>query len=274
MLAPRVVLFTPENFVGSQSRAADPVFEALSEIERRQIPLILSTSGTRAQLESLRRKIGHGHPFITESGGALFIPDAYFALRLEGAARVGRYFCVPFGRPSEEASEAVEEIAAESGAEVVCYKDMSAREISRNSGMNEREGQASREREFSERFYFAGNVDSAAPAFERIAHERHWQIRRYHPFWELYAGNDAGKAVRYLMRIYREALRSRLRSVSIASSSEDADMLAASDQAFVLPLRSGHFDEALLSRVPHAARIDAPGATGWNQAVVTLLTRL
>jgi len=80
--------------------------EALFEIERRKIPLVLSTRGTRAQLEVLRRKIGHGHPFSTEGGGGLFLPDGYFSLRLEGATRAARYLCVPFGRSSREAGTA------------------------------------------------------------------------------------------------------------------------------------------------------------------------
>ena len=46
---------------------------------------MLLTRGTRAQLELLRRKIEHAHPFITEGGGGLFLPDGYFSLRLEGA---------------------------------------------------------------------------------------------------------------------------------------------------------------------------------------------
>lgn len=274
MLAPRVIIFTPSDLLGSPARAAHPASEALSEIERRTIPLVLSTLGTRAQLEPLRRKIGHAHPFIAEGGGGLFIPDGYFALRLEGARRVGRYFCVPFGRSSLEAGEALEDIARQARAEVVPYAEMKVREISRNTGMTEREAQGSREREFSERFFFAGNADLAVPSFERIAGEHNWQMRRSEPFWELSSGNDEGKALRYLMRLYREVLRSRVRSVGIGASFEDLSLLAASDQAFIVPLSSDRFDDKLVSKLPKAARIDVPGAAGWNQTVLDVLSRL
>lgn len=273
MLAPRVIIFTPSNLLGFPTRDAHPASEALSEIERRNIPLVLSTRGTRAQLEPLRRKIGHGHPFVTEGGGGLFIPDGYFALRLEGAKRMGRYLCVPFGRSSQEAGEAVEDIAREARAEAVRYAEMNAREISRNTGMTERDAEGSREREFSERFFLAGNADLAVPSFERIAGEQNWQIRRSEPFWELSSGNDEGKAVRYLMRLYREALRSRVRSVGVGTSVEDFSLLAASDQAFILPLNSDSFDEKLVSKLPNAARIDVPGTAGWNQTVLDTLSR-
>lgn len=274
MLAPRVIIFTPSNLLGSANNLAQPASDVLLEIERRSIPLVLSTRGTRAELEPLRRKIEHAHPFITEGGGGLFIPDGYFSLRLEGASRVGRYLCVAFGRPAQEASIAVEDIARQAGAEIVRYAEMTAREIMRNSGLSERDAQASREREFSERFFFAGNVSQAAAAFQEIARERKWQIRVSEPFREFFSGNDEGKAVRYLMRFYRQALRSRIRSVAIGASCEDIPLLAASDQAFVLPISNGRFDDQLLRKLPNATKIDVPGPAGWNQTVRDVLSRI
>ena len=274
VLAPQVVIFTASNLLGSSTRAAPPASEALREIERRNVPLVLSSRGTRAELEPLRRKIGHAHPFITEGGGGLFIPDAYFSMRLEGAKRVGRYLCVPFGRSSQEAGAAIENIARQAGAEVVRYAEMNARDIASNTGMTERNAEGSREREFSERFFFAGNADLAASPFEKIASQHHWQIRRFEPFCELCSGNDEGKAVRYLMRVYREALRSRVRSVAVGASFEDFTLLAASDQAFIVSPSSDSFDKKLLSRLPNAARINLPGAVGWNQALLKVLGRV
>lgn len=274
MLAPRAVIFTPSNLLGSPARAAYPAAEALAEMEKRNIPLVLLTRGTRAQLEPLRRKIGHSHPFITEGGGGLFIPDGYFAIRLEGARRVGRYLCVPFGHPSRDAAAAVEDIARRAGAEVVRYAEMSPREIARNTGMNERDATASRDREFSERFFFAGNAAVGAPTFERIAGELNWKVRGSEPFWELCSGNDEGKALRYLMRLYRETLRSRLRSVAIGRSFEDLALLSASDQSFIVALSPDRFDDTLLSKLPDAAKINVPGTIGWNQTVLNALGRI
>jgi mannosyl-3-phosphoglycerate phosphatase len=271
MLAPRVVIFTPSKLLGPPTHLSQPASEVLTEIERRNVPLVLSTRGTRAQLEPLRRKIGHAHPFITEGGGGLFIPDGYFALRLEGARRVGRYLCVPFGRSSREAAAALEDIAREVGADVVRYAEMKTREIARNTGMTEREAEESREREFSERFFFAGNTDLTASSFERIAGEHNWRIRRGQPFWELYSGNDEGKAVRYLMRLYREALRSRIRSVGIGASMEDASLLEAADQAFILPVKRDRFDEQLVAKLPNTSKINVAAAAGWSQTVLKIL---
>src|SRR5580704_1960826 len=121
MLPPRYVFFTALEgaLLDSGSKSWAPAAAALAELAHRSVPLALVTPGTRAELEPLRRKIGHALPFITESGGALFLPDGYFSQHLEGAVRVGRYFCISFGRSKAEAAVAAEEIAAESQAGVV-----------------------------------------------------------------------------------------------------------------------------------------------------------
>ena len=158
---------------------------------------------------------------------------------------------------------------------MVLYTEMSAREIARNTGMSVRDAEASREREFSERFFFAGTAEAAARSFERIAGERKWQLRHSEePFWEIYSGNDPGKAVHRLMRLYREVLRSRIRSVGIGSSFDDRALLSATDQALFLPAGGKQFDDGLLSTLPKATRIDAAGPMGWNQAVMSVLADL
>src|SRR5580698_7990268 len=108
MLASHHVIFTAieGTLLDPGSRRWSSAEEALVEIERRHVPLVLVSGSTRAQLEPLRQKIGHSHPFITENGGGLFIPDGYFSLRLEGGVRIGRYFCVPFAQNYAAATEA------------------------------------------------------------------------------------------------------------------------------------------------------------------------
>jgi mannosyl-3-phosphoglycerate phosphatase len=266
-------------FTGVEGALLDPksqswsaAAEALAEIDRRRVPLILCTSGTRAELEAFRTKIGHGHPFITESGGGLFLPDGYFNLKLQGATRVGRYFCVAFGRPYAEVVTAAEELAEESGASIEGYSTLSARDIARNTGEPVRQAELGKQREFSERFFFAGDTDAVEDKFEQSAREHKWDAIRGEPFWELRSGNDEGRALRHYMRLVRESQpHTRLRAVAIGSSERDLPLLAAADQAVVLPQRGQEFDPAVTARLPRAIPATASGPVGWNDAVLKLL---
>ena len=275
MLAPRQIIFTAVEGALDHPAAASlsVVLEALEALARRGIPVVLSSRGNRAQLEPLRRRLQHRHPFLTESGGGLFIPDGYFNLRLEGATRTGRLFCVPFARPQAEAAAAVQEIAAEAGAGVVAFSQMSAREIARNCGVSTRDAELFQQREFGEMFFFAGETVKAPRCFSEIASAKGWEAIPGDPFWELRATmlRNGEPAPRHLMGIYRQSLHVKLRSVGIASQAQDLHLLSATDTAVVLPRRPGQFDQALLSRLPQALRGEQAGPAGWSQAILKIL---
>jgi mannosyl-3-phosphoglycerate phosphatase len=178
---------------------------------------------------------------------------------------------VVFGRSHLDASTAAEEIAAEAGVSVVRYADMSTREIARNTGEPLREAELSRQREFSERFFFVGNIEAAAQRFAQIARKLNWEFRFGEPFCEVYSGNDEGRAVRQLMHVYRKALHVRIGSVAIGCAAEDASLLSAADRAIILPRNQNRFDPTLASRLREAVRGSTPGPAGWSEAVASIL---
>jgi len=245
--------------------------EALREIDARRVPLVFVTSKTRAELEVLRRKLGHAHPFITENGGGIFIPHGYFNLHIEGAYRVGRYHCLALARPYAETVAALAEIASEVGTSVVGFHQMSAREIAQNTGLHLRQAELARRREFDEPFFFAGANGHTAEKFAQAARRRGMAVVRGGRFWHLVAGGDKGRAVRHLAKLYRAAGHSRLRSVGLGDSPNDLALLAAVDQAVLLPLPEGGFAPEVLLQLPHIARGTASGPLGWNEAVLRIL---
>ena len=245
--------------------------ESLAEIERRRVPLVFVTSKTRAELELLRRKLGHAHPFVTENGGGIFIPHGYFNLRIEGAERVGRYHRLALARPYAEVIAALEELAVEAGVNVVGFHQMRPREVAQNTGLTLRNAELARQREFDEPFFFAGASEQATQKFVHAAKRRGMEVVRGGRFWHLSAGSDKGRAVRLLAELYRRATRNRLRSVGLGDSPNDLSLLNAVDQAVLLPQPDGHFDREVLTRLPHVIRAAAPGPAGWNEAILRIL---
>jgi mannosyl-3-phosphoglycerate phosphatase family protein len=278
MLAPRQIIFTAVDnlFLNAAGEDWEAASDAIAKLGRHGIPLILCSSGTRAQIDSLRRKIQHGHPFMTESGSGLFIPDGYFNLRLEGGTRVGRNFCVPFARPQAEAAAALPEIAEEAGASAVGFSQMSLREIARNSGLSTHDAELYRQREFGEFFFFAGEREKTTRRFLQIAKEKGWEALPGAPFWELRGPLKQGGAtngVQYLMAIFRKALHGRQRSVGIGSGPSDLYFLSAADVAVVVPPEESNPGEGRPSWLPRASRTEQAGLAGWSEAVLRLLER-
>lgn len=274
MLPSPLVLFTEP--LGLLIRDGRPAWsaaeEALEEIARRKVPLIFASRGTRMELEFLRRKIGNQHPFLTENGGALYIPHGYFSARIPDATTTTReYHSIVFARPYEEVTEALEELAAEAGVDAVGFHQMSARETAENSGLPPKMAQLTRMREFDEPFFFAGETPQALARFQAAARARGFRCHRGERFWHLSAGADAGRGVRRLMELYRAERRSRLRGVAIGFRASELPVLAAAQQAILLPGPGGEFDAELLERLPGARRGASSGAAGWNETVLELL---
>jgi mannosyl-3-phosphoglycerate phosphatase len=277
MLAPRQVIFTAVDrlFLHASARSLDEAGESLHRLSRLGIPLILATAGTRAQIEPLRRRLQHAHPFLTEGGAGLFIPDGYFNLHLEGANRCGRNFCVPFARSAAEASAALPDIAEDAGASAIGFSQMSLREVSNNTGLAPREAELFRQREFGEVFFLAGETPRIRERFLRAAKEKGWEAVPGDPLWVLRAPlkTNGENAVRYLMNIYRKALHGRQRSVGIGSEAGDLYFLAATDVSILLPRAGGEFDAQAESRLPRAGHAAHGGLAGWNEAVIRMLDR-
>jgi mannosyl-3-phosphoglycerate phosphatase len=280
LLAPRHLIFTAlegaltdprtDSFVGAE--------EALYELDRRKIAYVLLTSRTREEIEPVRRKLGHNHPFVTENGGGIFFPDGYFSLRIPGVARIGRYLGIAQGKPYAEVCEALDDIAEECAVGVAGFHHMTVREIAENTGLKPRMAELARAREFDEPFYFTSADDKAIARFVETARTRGYDTRRGETFWHFSAKCDPARAVRTVASLFREATHIKLRLVGIGAGERDLRWLVAVNQAILLPSSTTAPQEASEDALQASGRSkvavvagEAPGPAGWNVAVLGII---
>ena len=72
---------------------------ALSLVKKRKIPLVICTSKTRLEIELWRKKLKNSHPFISEDGGAIFIPKKYFNFKFDYDRKLSKYYVIELGLP-------------------------------------------------------------------------------------------------------------------------------------------------------------------------------
>jgi mannosyl-3-phosphoglycerate phosphatase len=274
LLAPRHLIFTALEgaLLDPRTRSIAEAEETLSELDRRHIPLILVTSRTRAEIEPVRRKLGHGHPFITESGGGIFFPDGYFNLKIPGAERSGRYLRVALARPYEEVCAALDDIAEESGVGVTGFHHMSAREIAENTGLKPRDAELARDREFDEPFFFTSANEQAVARFVTAAREHGCDARPGETFWHFYSGCDAARAVRSLTKFFREATRTKLRAVGVGATTEDLPWLRAMDQAVMLPGLDSDSERSDSNQLKGITTGEIAGPAGWSASILNIIS--
>ncbi|HKQ32701.1 MAG TPA: HAD hydrolase family protein, partial [Thermodesulfobacteriota bacterium] len=80
----------------------DKAVPALRLLESEGVPLIINSSKTRPEIERYRSLLGNTHPFVTENGGGIFIPENYFSRSPVCDKRSDGYCIVELGAPREE----------------------------------------------------------------------------------------------------------------------------------------------------------------------------
>ena len=274
MLAPRQLVFSTLEgaLVDERTDSFRGAEEALAELHRRNVPLVLLSSRTRAEIEPVRRKLEHNHPFITENGGGTFLPDGYFNLRIPGAARLGRYFCIAQSRPYAEVCDALDEIARESGVGIAGFHHLSVREISANTGLRPQVAKLARDRDFDEPFFFTSADAPAIARFVAAARERGFDARPGSTFWRFSAGCDTARAVRVVAQLFRQATRLKLRLAGIGAGDADLRWLRAMDQAIVLSRSQESTERAGQVNARKITRMDAVGPSAWQQSIFNIIS--
>jgi mannosyl-3-phosphoglycerate phosphatase len=274
LLAPRHIIYTALEgaLLDARTGSFAEAEEALSELTRRHVPLVLVTSRTREEIEPLRRQMEHSHPFITESGGGIYFPDGYFNIKIPDVRRSARYLCLALGQPYEGVCDALDEVAEASGVGVAGFHHMSRREIAENTGLKQRDADLARSREFDEPFFFTSADEKAIARFIAMAKQRGFQARLGQKFWHFSSGCDSARAVRSLTKLFRDATRIKLRAVGIAPASEDLPWLGAVDQAVSLgaPESASKYRDTPPSDDQAPGMV--PGPAGWNRFVLDIIS--
>ena len=126
--------------------------KALKRLESAEVPLILCSRQTRAEIEGIQQELGIHHPFVCESGGAAFVPSGYFEFHVQRARDVAGYEAVEFGRSYSDVVQTLRRTADRLRIDIVVFSDMSVEEVARECGQSLLLARLAKFREYSERF--------------------------------------------------------------------------------------------------------------------------
>ncbi len=240
--------------------AAQP---ALERIRRKNIPLVFVSSKTRAEIEALRTRLDNRHPFISENGAGIFIPEGYFP-GAEAEAFVAGYRVISHGTPYAEIRRRFGALRDRTGIPVRGFGDMTAEEVAGLTGLSVEEAMLARQRDFGEPFVFTRDVDERfLRAIE--ADGLFWtQGRLFH----IMGNHDKGRAVS-LLRSRFERQRGPVVAGGLGDGLNDLPMLLAVDRPVLVGKEDGSHDARIT--VPGLRKTMEPGPAGWNEAVLELL---
>jgi mannosyl-3-phosphoglycerate phosphatase len=243
----------------------------LHKIKKSGIPLILTTSKTRREVELLQIELGISEPFIVENGAAIYFPSGYTRFFIDKINQQPPFQVaqiIQLGISYDKIRTFISDEREQFG--IKGFGDMSAQEISEITGLSLMRAELAKAREYTEPFIM--DPDSNIYMLQGLAVQKGIKITtggRFHHMIGVY--QDKGEAVKLVRNIFDQKDRMKYLSIGLGDSINDVPMLNNVDIPVVIPNPKRGYMEASF---PGMIRAASPGAKGWNEVMERLLNEL
>lgn len=238
----------------------------LYRLERLQIPVILVSSKTRAEIEHLRDELNNPHPFIVENGAAVFIPLGYFDSQPDGTVRKGEYWVRELCAGRSLWLDVLESLRGLYTEEYESFYHAGVEGIIAMTNLPEERAQEANRREYSEPVKWLGSVERKQEFLDSLR-LRGASVLQGGRFLAVSGDCDKGRALAWLRDVYRQKFGCEAVSdLAIGDSANDLAMLEAAETALVV--RSPVHDFPALQRTSGVLHSVDYGPAGWAEGVM------
>jgi len=228
----------------------------------RHIPLILCSSKTRTEQDSLRQALAISDPFIVENGSAIFIPPDTFPFPFAHRWVAG-WQVIELGVAAATIQAALTTVRQETGLVFQGYADLSPAEVAHKTGLDRIAAAQAQQREYSETIVTPLSTE-ALTRLEAALAQRGLSIVSGGKFYTVMgAGSDKGRAVAHLTALYRQKL-GHIVTIGLGDSANDRPLLSAVDRPYLVQKPGGVWQAM---EDVDVERVAAVGPRGWRLVV-------
>ena len=265
----KIIIFTDlDGTLLDTAYSFEKALPALQLLKEKNIPLIICSSKTKREIEYYREKLNNRHPFISENGGGIFIPEDYFKSRISDlkSEENGKYLIIRLGARYPDLRKAIKELQDE-GFNIKGFGDMTVEELADIANMSIDEARMAKDREFDEPFVFRGSETDRQRLLERIISKgfNYTQGRFFH----ILGNNDKGKAVSLLIDLYRNNF-GEITTIAVGDSPNDIPMLEKVDYPVIVQKPDGSYDSRI--EIPNIIKADGIGPYGWSKVILKIIS--
>lgn len=242
--------------------------ETLRRLRQLSVPLILTTSKTRAEIQRLQQQLGLNEAFISENGGGIFLPPGHGVKNAHVFEQFDGYRGMLFGRPYDFIREIFEKFR--DSFRIKGFGDMSVAEIMQLTGLGREDAILAARRDFTEPFIFLSEPRRQELQNKVIAHGL--TITRGGRFYHLMSvGQDKGRAVTETTRLFQAGSKNKIITVGLGDAQNDYFMLKVVDIPVLIPKPDGTCESMDIKGVRKAP---FPGSRGWGIIVAEILAEV
>lgn len=243
--------------------AAEP---SLQQLAQHQIPLVINSSKTEAEIISLRQQLSNTHPYIIENGSAIHYPENYFASNTKKEPK-NRYKKHILGRQRQEIIDIIREHLSDKPSLYRGYHQSSINDIMDMTGLSAEDAAMSAQRQYTEPLQWLGDTQQKAD-FINAAKKYDLHALQGGRFLHLMGNTDKGAANIELKALYEAYYQAPVTTIVLGDSHNDIAMLQAADIAVVI--RSAHHKPPEFEH-PHKLISQQYGPNGWHECIQQLL---
>lgn len=243
--------------------------ETIQQLNSANIPVILNTSKTFAEVEIILDELQLTTPFIIENGAAVYIPIKTFETQPENTEVIDNYWVKSFSLPREYWLTLLSNNTGDFRQLYQGFSTLSETELCQLTGLNLADAKRAKQRQYAEPLHWLGG-NEAKNTF--IEHLMTLGANVIHGGRFIHVGDycDKGQALTWLTEQYRQQFpSSSIKTIALGDGDNDIAMLEAADIA--IQIRSPVHDFPTLCRQHESTKTTLYGPEGWAEAIQTYL---
>ncbi|MCB1616178.1 MAG: HAD-IIB family hydrolase [Pseudomonadales bacterium] len=220
----------------------EPAEALLFKLEEAGIPVILSSSKTKAEILPWRKTLKNRHPFVTENGAAVYLPSGYFSetTSLSGGKQApdlsktdDGFICASFSRPRKYWQELLNDVETAYSGLFCSFSGMGTEGIMASTGLDREQAEQANRRQFSEPVLWLGEHTEKAHFIKTLL-QKGANVLEGGRFMHIGGAHNKGLALEWLASAYQKEKQEAVFTIALGDGKNDIAMLESADIAVVI----------------------------------------
>jgi mannosyl-3-phosphoglycerate phosphatase len=224
-------------------------------------------------MEPILKELGARTLFISENGGAFFIPRAYFPFAVDFHGTADGYGVIRLEARYSALTSTLDSISRNLRISIWAFHQMTEGQIAEETGLPYWKAELARAREYDEPFVFTNETTPDVNRFRQTVELLGLRWTRGGRFDHLLGHAGKRPAVSILTSLYRR-WNPEISIAGLGNSANDTGMLSAVDVAILVQKPGGGYDPVVTHAIPGVQRSPLPGPRAWTASVTHLLAEL
>lgn len=236
---------------------------ALEKINQLQVPLIINSSKTYAEIKDIRRAMHNNWAFLVENGAAVFLPQG----NLSGFDNTMEQ--VILGSHQKAILNVIHTLREQQGFSFTGFSDYTVDALMLETGLTESQAEQAKQRLASEPIKWQDSEVNLSLFKEALAVQG-LQLIQGGRFFHVMGQNDKGQAMAWILNKFKQGT---MQTLALGDSQNDLTMLEQADFSAVIRRFDGSYLQ--LNKAPERLIYSQyPGPLGWQEVMEQLFVKL